>query len=301
MELRQLIYFRTVAQMQHVTRASEHLMVAQSAISRQIQLLEQELGAPLFFREGKRIRLSPLGTRFLPHAERILRNIEQAKAETQSFRNPHAGTIHLGFPHSVGVYYVPRLIAAFQQEFPEVSFDLVQARVSALLSQLRDGDLELAIVTPWDTSVLAERYPGRFLTEEPLFIVLPEQHPLCQRKEIHLSELRDEPFVVFKEGYTLRKMVWDACIEAGFVPRIAFEAEETDTIRAFVQAGLGISVLPPSETAGALGIREVAISNPPLQRAIGMAWWQDSALSAAAKEFVSFASKSVPVFNKRVE
>lgn len=275
-------------------------MVAQSAISRQIQLLEQELGAPLFLREGKGIRLSPLGMRFLPHAQRILRCVEEASEEAQNFQNPHAGRVHLGFPHSVGVYYVPRLIAAFQEVYPEVSFNLVQTRVSNLLGQLRQGDLELAIVTPYP-SVLADHYKGEYLTQESLQIVLPNFHPLANEKEAQLAALKDDAFVLFKEGYTLRKIVWDACIDAGFVPKIAFEAEETDTIRAFVQAGLGVSVLPPSETATALGIRELSISQPEVTRSIGITWWQDSALSAAAKAFVEFVSKSVPKFGKEVE
>jgi len=275
-------------------------MVAQSAISRQIQLLEQELGAPLFLREGKGIRLSPLGIRFLPYADRILRSVDEAAQEAQNFRNPHAGRIHLGFPHSVGVYYVPRLIAAFQEIFPEISFDLVQARVSNLLGQLRQGTLELAIVTPYP-SVLTEHFEGQFLTEESLQVVLPNTHPFASRKDVALSELKDESFVLFQEGYTLRNIVWDACIAAGFVPRIAFEAEETDTIRAFVQAGLGVSVLPPSETATALGISELPIRKPSVKRSIGMTWWQDSAMSAAARAFVEFVSKSVPRLGKEVE
>jgi LysR family transcriptional activator of glutamate synthase operon len=304
LELRQLTYFCSVARLGHVTKAAERLHVAQSAVSRQIRLLEEELGAPLFVREGKGIRLAPFGARFLPHAERILRQVEVAAEEARRFQDPEAGVVRLGFPHSVGVHFVPTLLAAFRNQRPAVSFDLVQARVRDLIAQLRAGDLDVAIVTPWH-SLQEGSVCGRFLFEESLVAVLPAHHPLTRRMDsadgagagetgIRLTDLAQEPFILFKEGYTLRELVWEACVAAGFAPRIAFEAEETDTIRAFVRAGLGVSILPPSapgvvdvNTLGE-GVVEMPLVQRPLRRAIGIAWWEEAALSAAAREFARF-------------
>ncbi|WP_067929508.1 LysR family transcriptional regulator [Alicyclobacillus shizuokensis] len=320
MDFHQLRYFVTAARLGHVTQAAKRLHVAQSAVSRQIHLLEEELGAPLFVREGKGVQLSPFGLRFLPQAERILRQVEAAYEEARRFHDPHAGVIRLGFPHSVGVHVVPRLLAAYRRVEPAVTFDLVQDRVRRLVDALLEGALDLAIVAPWKplSGVPVE---GRRLFEEELVAVLPPDARLAQDgaamqdgegmqhgaatedrtatqdagagdaasgRGLHLAALAEEPFILFKPGYTLRELVQQACVEAGFIPRIAFEAEETDTIRAFVRAGLGVSVLPPLGAGADAGVVERPVVDPPIRRTVGIVWWQEADLSAAARAFAEF-------------
>ncbi|WP_026962222.1 LysR substrate-binding domain-containing protein [Alicyclobacillus herbarius] len=332
MDVQQLRYFVTAARLGHVTQAARRLHVAQSAVSRQIHLLEEEVGSPLFVREGKGVRLSPFGQRFLPQAERILRQVEAAYEEARRFHDPHAGVIRLGFPHSVGVHVVPQLLAAYRRVAPAVTFDLVQDRVRRLVDALLEGALDLAIVAPWKplSGVPVE---GRRLFEEELVAVLPRDAPLTRGTEedgtaldgmmqpgvaedvgpfrdaaraeaedaappraagtapgrgLHLAVLAEQPFILFKQGYTLRELVWQACVEAGFVPRVAFEAEETDTIRAFVRAGLGVSVLPPLGAGVDAGVVERPIVSPPIRRTVGIVWWKQTELSAAARAFAEF-------------
>jgi LysR family transcriptional regulator, transcription activator of glutamate synthase operon len=299
MEFRQLQYFQAVAELEHVTQAAERLHVAQSAISRQIRLLEEELGAPLFYREGTGIRLSAFGKRFLPRALRILREVEFAKQDAEHFLNPEAGTVRLGFPHSVGVHYVPSLIAAFREEAPHVQFDLVQARVHDLMSALHDGDLELAIITPWEDVQTVPHLTGEYLYQEELRAILPSGHRCAEKEDIQLYELKDDPFILFKPGYTLRTLVWDACTAAGFEPNIAFEAEETDTIRAFVQAGLGVSILPMVGPRDAQGIADVPICGRGVQRSVGIAWHSEAGRSGPAERFAQFVIQRARSHRKR--
>jgi LysR family transcriptional activator of glutamate synthase operon len=121
--------------------------------------------------------------------------------------------------------------------------------------------------------------------------VIPVDHPLCSKPSIALRDLRDEPFILFKPGYTLRLMVLDACMAAGFVPKIALEAEETDTIRAFVRAGFGVSVLPPAAMSGSLdGLCECRVTDGPVQRTVGLTWLASGSLSAAGQRFAQFAA-----------
>lgn len=290
MELRQLEYFYEVAKYEHVTAAAEQLHVAQSAVSRQIQLLEQELGISLFVREGKHVKLSLFGRRFLPQVERTLRSIEAGKREAEHYLNPNAGIIKLGFPHSLGIQFVPKLLSSFRTLVPEVHFDLVLSRVSDLLKQLADGQIDLAMVTPWDKDSFSGQMSGEFLFHEKLRIIVPENHTLANRTSIRLDELKDESFILFKPGYTLRDVVWDACQKTGFSPKISLEAEETDIIRAFVRAGLGISLLPVTEVIELQGLREIAIEGEPLERSVGIVWWNHTSLSAVAKRFAEFVS-----------
>lgn len=289
MELRQIQYFYTVAKLEHVTRAAAQLLVAQSAVSRQIHLLEDELGAPLFHRDGKHIRLSLFGHRFLTHAERILRDVDWAFQEAREFQNPNTGRITLGFPHSIGVHYVPNLLAAFQKVAPSIHFDLIQSKVQNLLHGLQSGEIELAIITPWEQVEETTGLEGTHLLYEPLSIVLPANHPYAGAPSLSLEQLKDESFILFQPGYTLRELVWSACQQAGFAPKIALEVEETDTVRAFVRAGLGVSVLPVVQGDLIDGIRTIPISNFDLRRSVGMAWRAGSRLSGVTQRFADFA------------
>lgn len=288
MELRQLSYFVKAAEHEHVTQAAEELRVAQSAISRQIHLLEEELGTALFIRQGKGIKLTPFGIQFLPYALRILRQADRIKELAVDFRDPEQGMIRVGFPHSLGIYFVPKLLASFRKVAPSVRFELTQLRTQSLVNQIRDRELDLAIVSsgrdPWSENDLT----GIHLFDEPLRLILPSGHSLAGEESLSLRQVADEPFILFKQGYTLRDLVDDAFDKKGLTPQVTLEAEETDSIRGFVRAGFGVSVLPPTY-ATYEGLQEVKIEPESPSRSIGLVWWHDDVLSAAAKRFVNFA------------
>lgn len=303
MEFRQLQYFVEVARQEHLTRAADSLHVAQSAISRQISQLEDELGVSLFVRVGKGIKLSQFGFHFLPHARDILRQVESAMETARSYQNPETGTIHLGFPHSMGIVYVPQLVSDFRRDFPRVQFVFTEAPVQMLLEKVRSGELDVAIVTPWssespvdsfasaDAQVVNTSIPGEgiHLFDEPLCAILPVDHQLASHPSVSMASLAREQFVLFKEGYTLHDKVWRACEIAGFAPFVAFEGEETDTIRGFVRAGLGVSVLPKSDFEHP-GIVQIPIfeGREPLLRSIGLTWMPTRHPSAALQGFVGY-------------
>lgn len=242
MEFRQLQYFVRVARLQHVTKAAEELHVAQSAVSRQIHRLEEELGVRLFMQKGRNVQLTPVGQLFLRRAEALLTDVDRAVMEIHEFLDPEAGEIRLGFPHSLGIHLVPRVVAAFRKLHPNVKFRFKQGMYPSLIRDLADAEIDLAFISPYPDR--NDQVTGEVVLTEELFAILPENHPLSQEISIELSALRDEPFVLFSPGYSLRPIVWDACREAGFTPRIGFEGEETDTIRGLVAAGMGVSLLP---------------------------------------------------------
>lgn len=292
MELRQLVYFVAVAKHQHVTQAALELCVAQSAVSRQIHQLEEELGVLLFARQGKGIVLTPFGKTFFAQSEQILERVQRALHLAAIHRNANEGVIRFGFPHSLGIQYVPHLLAMFRTEAPSIHFELTQLRVGDLLERLQGGDLDVALIAGSADDWLGEAGgEGVHLFDEPLHVVLPVQHSLARLAQISLQMLRDEPFILFKRGYVLRDFVEGACRKSGIEPLVVLEAEETDTIRGFVRAGLGISILPAVNTPME-GLVEVAIADNPIVRPIQMLWWRDDALSSASRRFISFAKQS---------
>ena len=289
MELRQLQYFVKVARKMHVTQAAEELHVAQSAVSRQIHQLESELGVQLFVQKGRKLQLTPVGRLFLSRVEEILNSLERAVIEVHEFLDPEAGEIRLAFPHSIGVNIVPSMAAAFRKNHPNVKFRLKQGKFNSLINMVADGEVDLAMISPFPEN--HDLVAGEILMNEELFAILPPNHPLAGRNSLRLEELRNEPFVLFSEGYSLRTIVMDACMKAGFQPKVAFEGDETDTIRGLVAAGMGVSLLPEMAlrfVSPPLLPVQVPLEEPKVTRTIGLIRRKDEKLPLVANIFRTF-------------
>ncbi|MUT68136.1 LysR family transcriptional regulator [Paenibacillus sp. NEAU-GSW1] len=288
MELRQLYYFVKVAKKEHVTQAAEELHVAQSAVSRQIHQLEEELGVKLFLQKGRNLQLTPVGQLFLKRAEVILGDLERAVVEIHEFLDPEKGEIRLGFPHSLGVSLIPQVVASFRKLHPNVKFRFKQGMYPSLIRDMIKGEIDLAFISPFPDE--HEHVCGEVLLTEELYAILPPAHPLAGEESIDLLQLKDDIFVMFSEGYSLRPIVWEACQEAGFTPKIGFEGEETETIRGLVAAGMGVSLLPEMALhhSGLLQPAKVRVNNPVVTRNIGIIHRSGEKLPLVAKVFHGF-------------
>jgi LysR family transcriptional activator of glutamate synthase operon len=285
MELRQLQYFITVARLEHVTHAAESLRVAQSAVSRQIHQLEEELGVALFTPKGRNLQLTPAGKLFMNRTEAILTDLDRAVLDLQEFMNPEAGEIRIGFPHSLGIHLLPSVIAEYRAEHPNVKFVLKQGTYHVLIRELLEGEIDLAFISPFPKE--HEEVEGELLLTEELKVILPEGHLLANHTTIRLEQLKDDSFVMFSEHYSLRSIVLEACRKAGFSPHVGFEGEEMDTIRGLVAAGLGVSLLPEMaliETSPMMPV-SVRVTEPQVLRTIGLIRRRGEKLPLVAEVF----------------
>lgn len=289
MELRQLQYFIKVARKQHVTQAAEELHVAQSAVSRQIHQLEAQLGVQLFVQKGRNLQLTPVGKLFLTRVEDVLSDLERAVNEVREFMDPEAGEIRLAFPHSLGVNLVPSIVASFRKDHPNVKFRFKQGKYNTLIELVEKGEVDLALISPFPED--HDHVDGEVLLTEELFAVMPPSHPFSEHESIRLHQLRDEPFVLFNEGYSLRTIVREACVKAGFHPKVSFEGEETDTIRGLVAAGMGVSLLPEMAlryVCSPLQPVLVKVREPRVTRTIGLIRRKEEKLPLVADVFRTF-------------
>src|SRR5690606_27862319 len=234
-ELRQLRYFVEVAEREHISEAAEHLHVAQSAISRQIANLEEELGTPLFERIGRNVKLTPIGKIFLEHAITALKAIDFAAKQVEEYLDPAKGTIKIGFPTSLASYVLPTVISAFKKEYPDVSFMLRQGSYRYLIDAVKNRELNLAFLGPVPPK--DEVTDTMILFSESIHALLPANHPFAKRERLNLTDLRNEKFVLFPEGYILHKVAIDACKSVGFVPNVKSEGEDMDALKGLVAAG----------------------------------------------------------------
>jgi LysR family transcriptional activator of glutamate synthase operon len=285
LELRQLQYFVKVARKQHVTQAAEELHVAQSAVSRQIHQLEEELGVNLFSQQGRNLQLTPVGKLFLSRVEVILTELDKAVLEINEYLDPEVGEIRISFPHSLGVSFIPSIVAGFRKEHPNVRFKFKQGMYQSLIKDVISGEVDLAFISPFPEN--HDNVTGEVLLTEELFAVLPPNHILSEYKNIRLEQLRDETFVLFSEGYSLRTIVIEACGKAGFSPSIGFEGQETDTIRGLVAAGMGVSLLPEMAMKDIPKLQPVkmSISEPKVTRTIGLIRRKGEKLPLVAEVF----------------
>ncbi|MDR0270627.1 LysR family transcriptional regulator [Paenibacillus sp.] len=288
MELRQLQYFLKVAQKEHVTQASEELHVAQSAVSRQIHQLEEELGVQLFMQKGRNLQLTPVGQLFCKRVDSILKDLDKAVVEVHEFLDPEQGEIRIGFPHSLGIHLIPSVVAEFKRRYPNVKFRFKQGMFPSLIRDVISAEVDLAFISPFPEK--HEQVEGEVMLTEELYAILPPNHPLAKEESIKLSQLKDDKFVLFSKGYSLRPIVWHACLEAGFTPKIAFEGEETDAIRGLVAAGMGVSILPEMALfqTNPLQPARVRISEPKVTRTIGLIHRSDDKLPRVAQAFRTF-------------
>lgn len=288
MEILQLKYFQTVARLEHMTRAAEELGIAQPALSQTIARLERELGAPLFDRLGRNIRLNQFGRAYLKRVERIFEELAQGQRELNDLAEGRQGQIALGL--SAATHLLPDLLSAFRTDHPAIGFQLSQHQDKTgthLGQQLTRGVCDFWISSP------PLQQPGirsvALLTEE-VFLAFPSAHPLARRAQIHLHEVADEAFISLKLGQSLRELTDSFCQQVGFCPNIVFESDEPSTIRGLIRAGLGIAFVPAISWRGSVGpaVTQVSVSEPRCQRTIGLSWLAGRHLSAAAQQFRQF-------------
>lgn len=288
MELRQIKYFIEVANREHVTDAAEALHVAQSAVSRQIANLETELGVDLFIREGRQVKLTPIGRIFLNRMEKAVNVIDDAVQVVDEYIDPEKGMIHIGFPTSLSTYVLPKALYHFREEYPEAKFELHQGSYSELIESVVNGEINIALLGPVPKG--HKKIKSTILFTEDLVALLPNNHFLANRVTIKLTELQNESFILFPEGYVLRNLIVRGCSERGFKPKVSFVGQDVDAIKGLVSAGLGVTLVPevtlvdslPRETV------KVRVTDPKLTRSVGVIVPTDRDLLPTEQVFLNF-------------
>ena len=271
MDIAALRWFQQVADGATVTEVSELERVTQSGVSRALARLEDEVGAALLRKSGRTLRMTRAGAAFKRHVDGLLHELDDGLAAVSQLIDPETGTVSLGFQLSFGTWLVPDLVAGFRAAHPDVRFELrhVQDRVDADI-HLESADLVLTTVRGTEPDV-----EWRWLLAEPLHLVTSIDHPLAGRAALDLRDVAGEPFIMLSNPVLLRQIADNLCHEAGFEPRVAFEADELSTIRGLVAAGLGVAIMPerPRQVSSTPErLWSTPINDPGARRQIGLAW-----------------------------
>ena len=241
MDLRQLEIIRAIAETGSFTAAGEKLHVSQSAISRQVLLLEAELGEPVFHRIGRRIRITPAGESLLQLSHRLFQDLQDTVSAISDTREALRGAMRLVGGMTVCLYVFPLLLAEVRRRHPDLDLKITVGSGERSIALLRSGAADLGLVTVPVESTDLVSVP--VLREELLLITYPA-HPLAKQREIRSADLHRQPFILFETGSITRQLVDAFFTRERVEPEIVMETENVEIIKAMVHHGLGTSIIP---------------------------------------------------------
>jgi DNA-binding transcriptional LysR family regulator len=287
MELRQLQYAVQIAIERNFSRAAEKLHLAQPSLSQQLSKLEKELGVLLFQRNTNSVEMTYAGSVFVEKAQKMLDMAEQLKQEMEDISLTKRGRLVVGSLPITGSHVLPRVLPAFQRNYPSIEIVLLEDTTTNLEKLAITGQTDVCLLSlPLEEKGLDYRE----LTEEEIVLAVPPRHPMAVRGEpTNIAELSQEPFITLKKGQGFRQIAIDLCEQAGFAPDIVFESGNIETVQSLVAAGMGVAFVPRmvSRATGS----EFAPAYLPLTvkptRTLVIAWRKGRYLSKAAEAFIA--------------
>jgi DNA-binding transcriptional LysR family regulator len=246
MNLNQLELLRVLQETDfNLSKAADKMHVVQSAVSRQLQLLEMELGTPVFERHGKRLLgLTPLGERVMQQVEQIHQAKKNIISLADDFRDNRNGTLHIATTHTQAKYLLPVPVQKFRQQFPNIKIYMVQSSPGNLIDLLHQHQADIAICTEKladdDKLILRPCYQWHHC------VIVPKHHPLATT-DLTLKRLATEPILTYSPGYTGRTAIEKAFNDEDLHPDIILAAADSDVIKTYVRLGLGVGII--AETA----------------------------------------------------
>lgn len=241
MDLRQLEILQAIAETGSFTACGRKLHVSQSAISRQVLLLEDELGEPLFLRVGRRVRMTTAGESLVQLGQRIFQDMRETVSAITDDTRALRGQLRLAGGMTVCLYVLPLLLKQLKRMHPALDVRLSVATSGHSVDEIRAGRVDAGLLTlPVDE---ADLVTVPVLNEELLVVTMPT-HPLARRRRIRSEDLAGEPFVLFEAGSATRRVIDSFFVTEKIEPRVVMDTENVEILKAMVKTGLGISIVP---------------------------------------------------------
>jgi DNA-binding transcriptional LysR family regulator len=269
LDVRRMRVLREVAARGSFSAAAEALNFTQSAVSQHVAALEREAGTQLVERGRRGVRLTEAGRVLVGHADAILARIDCAEEELAALAGLRGGRLRLVSFQSGGATLAPRAVAAFHERHPKVELSMLEAEPDEAGERLRSGEVDLALVYDHESTpgMLGPDLSLTHLLDDRYDAILPTGHALAGRARLSLADLSGDPWVASTSVCGCRQITESVCRDAGFEPRVAFEADETQAAQALVAAGVGVTMLPQlALTTLHPGVVARRLSSPPVRR-----------------------------------
>lgn len=290
MTLLQLQYFKTLAHVLHYTQAAAQLHIAQPSLSYSIKELEKELGVKLFEKDSRHIRLTIYGEQFLSYVERALSMLDEGVNVLQQMADHAQQIVRLGYFHSISASLIPSIMLGFydQSANQNIRFQFEEATSFDLYQQLKKGELDLAFCLHKD-----EELESVIIMRQPLYLAVPEYHPLADRKSVRFEDFAQEPIVMLDKPSSLRTQLDQIYKGYGVTPNVVFEVRECNTALQYVALRFGISVLPqvPTMENEKVAVIPIQDESQAFVRTVYFSWVKGRPVSPAAKRVREFITE----------
>ncbi|HZZ15303.1 MAG TPA: LysR family transcriptional regulator [Candidatus Sulfotelmatobacter sp.] len=289
MELRNLRALVEVVRRTTFSGAAKELFATQSAVSKAVKQLEDELGMLLFERNGRNSRLTDAGEIAYKRAASILAETKDLVTELSELRGLNRGKLRLGLPSMGGILFA-KSFALFRRQYPNIEVQLFEHGGRRLEELLLAGDIELAAsIFP-----LNPEFESQPIARQPLKLFTSAAHVLAKRKTVGLRMLSNIPFILFESGFVLNKRIADACKRQGFAPKIAACSSQVDFIVELVAANVGVAILPEmfAEQFSNRGVTALTIDDPQMEWHMALIWRRGGYLSSAARAWKAMICES---------
>jgi DNA-binding transcriptional LysR family regulator len=287
-DIRSLRYFVAVVEKQSFSRAAEHLHVTQPTVSKMVQQLEQELGLMLLERVGKRFTLTDAGNVVLQRGRALLAMHGDMGVELEDLQQMRRGDLRLGVTQQAHLVLAP-LLAAYHRRYPDIELKLFEGGSQSIELDLRSGSLELGTMLDHAANAgIWQEFDALPLVCSPLCLLAPKDSEWRGRRSVALRELADSSFIFYGEGFALNDIVKDACLRAGFTPRISGRSGQWDFLASLVRLGVGIALLPKvfCDTLPKGSFTVATLEEPALDWKLMLAWRRGGHLSFAARAWL---------------
>lgn len=276
MNLYHLRYFVTLAHMEHYTRAADLLAITQPSLSHAISSLESELGVKLFKKNGRNVTLTKYGKSFLTDAEDILQKLDSSVGNLQ-LAGKGEGRIDIAFLRTLGSDFVPRILRRFldENQGKQIDFTLHCDKVitDEILKGLKEQKYDIGFCSKINDEPLIEFTP---VAKQDLVVIVPPDHPLASKSEIHLEETLEYKQIIYKSGSGLRHIIDHLFDQIGAYPDVSYEIAEDHVVAGFVANGFGIAVAPDIPIIHSLNLKVLPLVSPTWQRNFYMATLKDA-------------------------
>lgn len=291
MNLNQLTYFVALAQIQHYTRAAKRLSITQPSLSHAISTLEEEIGVPLFERQGRNVVLTKYGDIFLKYVQQSLHSLNTGVEQTRKAAKLAGGKISVGYIHTQGSEFVPKLVRGFLDSLEEKQIDFhFHNDVSlSLIQGLKEEKYDVVFCSKVEGEKEVKFFP---VSEEKLVAVVPKKHPLAEQEKVTIGELSHYPQISFLPTSGLHFVIRQLFEDQSLMPETVFEVEEDGALAGLVAEGFGVGIVPDVPAIRHLPVKKLEIENLDYRRYIYMGILKSHCFSAAVEDFVAYIEKN---------
>lgn len=287
MNLNQLHYFKTLAEMEHYTKTAEKLGISQPTLSHSIASMEKELGAELFEKQGRNVALTKYGRIYMFYVENALTQLELGKNQIERLISVGSGHVGLAYMTSVGTSFVPSMIADFlnDPQNKNISFSCYEGSTKDLIYNLKREKYDLVFCSMVENESDVEFIP---VYEQGLVVIVPEEHPLANRDKVTIQDICPYPLICYTKESGMRRIIDDLYAKAQIMPNILCQFEDVNSMAGLVSANQGIAIVTDNPSIQNYKVKKLELDTVYSKRVVYLAYVLNRYLPPAVDKFKDY-------------